>query len=88
MSKSVTRIVFSVLISLLIIAGISTTVLGAPLGADKAGSHVVSGAMVNLDHFRLSTADQSNFGALDSISTHQDGGHGCGADSQTSSSDD
>ena len=88
MSKSVTRIVLSVLISLLVIAGISITVLGAPLGADKAGSHLVSGAMVNLDHFRLSATDQSGFGANDSLSPQQEGGHGCGDDRQTSSSDD
>jgi len=88
MSKLVTRIVFSVLISLLIIAGIYTTVFGASLGTDKAGSHQVSGVMVNLDHFRLSATGQSNFGSLDSLSTHQEGGHGCGADKQTSSPDD
>jgi len=88
MSKSVTRIVFSILISLLVIAAVYTSVLGAPLGADKTGSHLVSGAMVNLDHFRLSATDQSSFGALDSISTHQDGGHGCGADHQNYSPED
>ncbi|MFT3890649.1 MAG: hypothetical protein QM730_03370 [Anaerolineales bacterium] len=87
MSKTITRITFSVLISLLIIGGIYTTVLGAPLGIHKAGTHVVSGAMANLDHFRLSVADQSTFGAYDSLSPQQEGGHGCG-DNQTSSPSD
>lgn len=82
MSRSSTRIVFSILISLLVIAVVYTSVLGAPLGANKTGSHLVSGAKVNLNHFRLSATDQSSFGDLDSISTHQDGGHGCGADKQ------
>lgn len=88
MSKTITRIAFSVLISLLVIGGIYTTVLGAPLGINKAGTHVVSGAMVNLDHFRLSVADQSSFGAYDSLSPQQDGDRGCGDDRQTSSPSD
>jgi hypothetical protein len=87
MSKSVIRIAFSILISILVIAGVYTSVLGAPLGANQAGSHLVSGAMVNLDHYRLSAPDPS-FGAFDGLSTHQEGGHGCGADKQTSSPDD
>lgn len=88
MSRSITRIVFSVLISLLVIAAVYTSVLGAPLGADRAGVHLVSGAKVNLDHYRLAVADQSSAGTYDTLSTHLDGGHGCGTDHQTSSPDD
>lgn len=88
MSKPITRIVFSVLISLLVIAAVYTSVLGAPLGAERTGNHLVSGAKVNLDHYRLSAPDQSSLGTLDSLSTHKEGGHGCGADSQTSNPDD
>lgn len=81
MSKSVIRIVFSVLISLLVIAGVYTSVLGAPLRAERVGSHLVSGAKVNLDHYRLSVTGQS-FGTLDGISTQYQGGHDCGSDQQ------
>jgi hypothetical protein len=77
MSKSVIRIVFSVLISLLVIAAVYTSVLGAPIGAEKVGSHLVSGAKVNLDHYRLSVTGQSS-GTLNGISTQHQGGHDCG----------
>jgi len=54
MSKLPTRIALSVLISLFVIAGIYTTVFGASANASdtRAGSHLVSGAKVNLDHYR------------------------------------
>jgi hypothetical protein len=54
MSKLTTRIALSVLISLVVIAGIYTTVFGASANASdtRAGSHLVSGAKVNLDHYR------------------------------------
>jgi hypothetical protein len=54
MSKLSTRIALSVLISLVVIAGIYTTVFGASSAASEkmAGSHLVSGAKVNLDHYR------------------------------------
>ena len=54
MSKLTTRIALSVLISLVVIAGIYTTVFGASSNASEkmAGSHLVSGAKVNLDHYR------------------------------------
>ncbi len=87
MSRPITRIVFSVLISLGVIVGIYTSVLGASPGSTRTGSHLVSGAMVNLDHYRLAKVDQGNFASYDSLSTHKEGGHGCGADQQTSYDD-
>lgn len=53
MSKP-TRITLAVLVSLLVIIGIFTTVQGATLSArqDRAGTHVVSGAQVDLNHYR------------------------------------
>lgn len=53
MSKRVTRIGLAVLISLAVIVGLYSTVLGASDEAEaRAGSHLVSGAKVNLDHYR------------------------------------
>jgi len=55
MSKLTTRIAVSVLISLVVITGIYTTVFGASsssVSGTMAGSHLVSGAKVNLDHYR------------------------------------
>ena len=54
MSKPVTRIALAALISLAVIIGIFTSVQGAAPEAEKAGSHLVSGAKVNLDHYRAS----------------------------------
>ena len=58
MSKLTNRIVLSTLISLMVIAGIYTTVFGASSGASEkmTGSHLVSGAKVNLDHYREADA--------------------------------
>ena len=55
MSKPIARIVASVVISLGVLIGIYTSVQGASLSArqDRSGSHLVSGSMVNLDHYRV-----------------------------------
>ena len=52
MSKPGTRVVLAVLISLAVIVGIYSTVQGAASETLRAGSHLVSGAKVNLDHYR------------------------------------
>ncbi|HJS17541.1 MAG TPA: hypothetical protein VJ785_02245 [Anaerolineales bacterium] len=54
MSKPLTRIALAALISLAVIVGIYSSVQGAApdSAASTAGSHLVSGAKVNLDHFR------------------------------------
>jgi hypothetical protein len=85
MSKLTTRFALSILISLVVIAGIYTTVFGASsnVSETRAGSHLVSGAKVNLDHYREAAAApaplQSNF---------QSGqGHDCNSDKQSSPDD-
>ena len=85
MSKLNIRIVFAVVISLILVTALYTSVLGAP--NEKAGSHLVSGARVKLDHYRLAETDQSSPAASDGISTFKEGGHGCGSE-QASSPDD
>ena len=52
MSKPGTRVVLAVLISLAVIIGIYTSVQGAASEAVRSGTHLVSGARVNLDHYR------------------------------------
>lgn len=48
------RIALAILVSLLVIIAIATTVQGATLSArqDRAGSHLVSGPQVDLNHYR------------------------------------
>jgi hypothetical protein len=81
----VNRIVLAALLSLAVIIGIYTSVEGASFSAqnDKLGAHPVSGAMVNLDHFRVADPAaapmQSEF--------QSDKGHGCESDLQTSPDD-
>jgi hypothetical protein len=87
MSKLNIRIVFSVVISLLLLTAIYTSVLGASNGAERSGTHMVSGARVNLDHYRQAVPDQSSSAPSDSNSTFKEGGHGCGSE-QTKSPDD
>ena len=85
MSKLTTRIVLSVLISLAVIAGIYTTVFGAPSNASdiRSGSHLVSGAKVNLDHYR-----EANPAPAPIQPAYQGSdGHDCNSDKQTSPED-
>jgi hypothetical protein len=83
MSKLTTRIAVSVLISLAVIAAIYTTVFGAPLSVPetRAGSHLVSGAKVNLDHFREANA------APAPLQSSFQNGHDCNSDRQSSPDD-
>ncbi len=84
MSKLTTRVALSVLIALFIIAGIYTTVFGASshVMESRAGSHLVSGERVNLDHYREAAAPallQSNF--------QPGNGHDCHSDVHSSPDD-
>jgi len=77
-----------VVISLGIIVGIYTTAFGASLWAERTGAHMVRGAMANLDHYRVSQVELQTYQAqFDTISTHKDKGHGCGADAHSSPDD-
>jgi hypothetical protein len=85
MSKLTTRIALSLLISLVVIAGIYTTVFGASSNASdtRAGSHLVSGAKVNLDHYREADPAPAPLQPV-----YQGGqGHDCNRSNQTSPED-
>jgi hypothetical protein len=85
MSKLTTRVALSVLISLIVIAGIYTTVFGASANASdtRAGSHLVSGTKVNLDHYR-----EANPAPASLQPVYQGGqGQGCNHNNQTSPED-
>jgi hypothetical protein len=83
MSKLTTRIALSVLISLAVIAAIYTTVFGASASTpeSRTSSHLVSGAKVNLDHYR-----EANPAPAPLQSGFQNG-HDYNSDKQTSPDD-
>lgn len=87
MSKLTTRIALSVLISLVVIAGIYTTVFGAPSNASdtRSGSHLVSGAKVNLDHYR--EAKPAPAPLQSEFQPGKGSGHNCESESVTSPDD-
>jgi hypothetical protein len=87
MSKLSNRVALSVLISLMMIAGIYFTVFGAPAEAPetRAGTHLVSGSKVNLDHYR--SADPAPAAPLQSEYQGGKGGGGCEHEMQTSPED-
>jgi hypothetical protein len=76
MSKLSTRIALSILISLVVIAGIYTTVFGASSNVSeaRAGSHLVSGAKVNLDHYREAAAAPASLEASEFMRSNGYGG--------------
>lgn len=85
-----TRIALAVLLSLVVIIGIFTTVQGATLSArqDRAGSHLVSGAQVDLNHYRESApaaASESQSPLPSGVPSHA--GNGCERESQQSMED-
>jgi hypothetical protein len=90
MSKSVTRIVLSALISLGVIVGIYTSVKGASLGgvSNRTGTHLVSGAKVNLNHYRLTSDARQYYEAQLENNFYNSGkGHGCERDGYNSLDD-
>ena len=87
MSKLTTRVVLSALISLGVIVGIYTTVLGASPWGNKTGSHLVSGAKVNLDHYRSAEPRQGGADSQGDFIAPGGQGHGCESESQINPSD-
>lgn len=79
MSKG-TRIALAALVSLVLLVAVFVSAGGAPISAqpDRAGAHLVSGAKVNLDHYREAAPApapiQSEF--------ESGGGHGCESENQ------
>lgn len=89
MSKLTTRIVLSVLISIGVIVGVYTSVQGASPWAERAGAHPVSGANVNLDHYRSVDSQQGSLDAPSGLLS-PDGsgkGHGCESEARSNPSD-
>lgn len=85
MSKSVARILFSVLISLVLVAGIYMTVYGAAfsVGASSGRIQVTAGLLPDLNHQRMQQASAPASGYYTGLAEQQsykDHGHGCGAD--------
>lgn len=89
MSKLTVRVALAVLISLVVIGAIYTTVLGASPWGIKAGEHVVSGAKVNLDHYRSLEPQSGGLNSQsDFLSPNGSGnGHGCESESRSNPSD-
>jgi len=63
MSKRINRVALSVLISLAVVAGIYTSVLGAALhvGALGGGSHVTAGLLPDYSHQRSGITSVSDY---------------------------
>ena len=84
-SKSVIRVSFFLLISLLLIAATYMTVHGANLKTDinRAQAHVVSGLQTNFNHDRLSSTELQSLQLSNYAqpgSSHHNGG--CHSDTQ------
>ena len=86
-SKLSTRVALSVLLSLAVIVGIYTTVFSAPadMTQERAGSHLVSGAKVNLDHYR--EANPAPAPLQSDFQSDKGAGHNCESESRTSPED-
>jgi hypothetical protein len=85
MSKPVARIVFSVLISLAIVAGIYTTVYGAAFhaGASSGRIQVTAGLMPDLSHYRIQASTASGY-STGLVEEKQLKVHDCDFDSSSS----
>ena len=77
MSKPAVRIVLTVLISLVLIAGIYTTVrsLGSSAGVKVGQAYVTAGLLPDSSHPR--TSSQTLQGADAQLDSYKDGGGGC-----------
>jgi len=92
MSKLTARMVLSALISLGVVFAIYTSVQGASanVSENRLGAHLVSGAMVNLNHDRYTVAELQDYKAqLESYYGSPEGGkgHGCESDVRNSPDD-
>ena len=88
MSKPMTRVLFAVLISLIIVAGVYTGVRGASLHAGMAvgKTHVTAGLLPDLSHTRQAALITHYYSTgLDASSNNQF--HDCHSDSTTDPGD-
>jgi len=83
MSKPMTRVTVAVLIALLVIVAIFTSVQALQGRAGSVSAHVVSGAMTNLNHDRLTAEEQALYKAqLEGLKSGGEG-HGCESEMQS-----
>jgi hypothetical protein len=90
MRKFSTRTTLTVLIVLGVVFAVFATVQGVSAGRNRSGSHLVSGAMVNLNHDRFTASELSAYKAqLETYhSDSRDGdGHGCQSENQFNPND-
>ena len=83
MSKPIARVVFSVLITLVLVAGIYTSVQGAMLHAGTKSGH--AHINLSLSPYRTSAHVTGSFGAP--AAAYGDHEHGCGNDSSINPED-
>ena len=81
MSKSITRVVISVLITIVLVAGVYTSVLGATLNAGTKSAQVYMGAGVKLGMLHNRSSVQSLDGSGAQAETYNQPGHDCHPDS-------
>jgi len=90
MPKLSTRKVLALLISLGIVLAIFTSVQGVSASRSETGSHLVSGAMVNLNHDRYTVSELETYQSqLDTYhgDPRGDGGHDCQSKNQPNPND-
>lgn len=89
MSKPITRVVFAVLISLVLIAATYVTVQGALPGVDSraTGVHMVNGLQTNLNHDRSTAAELAVYHLQTQSAADTPHQGGCHFDNQTSPDD-
>lgn len=91
MSKFSTRTTLTVLIVLGVVFAIFASVQAASAVNSKAGTHLVSGAMVNLNHDRLTATELETYkGELDTYypdSRNGEGHGGCESENQVNPND-
>jgi len=89
MSKLTVRVFLSVLISLGVIFAIYTSVQGAAAAVGgTSSSHLVSGAMVNLNHDRLTVSELEMYNAQLELYNNSQNGNGGGCHSEVHDSPD
>jgi hypothetical protein len=88
MPKFSTRTTLTVLIVLGVVFAVFATVQAASASNSEAGSHLVSGTMVNLNHDRLTATELETYKAeLDSFYRDSRDGGGCESENHLNPND-
>ena len=87
MSKRTVRIVLAALISLAVVAGVYTSVLGAAAQAGASGGrpHVTAGLTTDLSHVRTQASSVNSY--LSTFNEMSGGGHDCGSEARADPND-